>query len=100
MRDGRDKRRISLSVNFMDLTHKLEDDAGRYEFLILSSILEKSRESCYEEKSGQKMFIVIYVLRPFLDYFTYIEPISNPIALRKTKIVYNFGLSECNRVKQ
>ena len=23
----------------------------------------------------------------------------NPIALRKTKIVYNFGLSECNRVK-
>ena len=24
----------------------------------------------------------------------------NPIALRKTKIVYNFGLSECNRVKK
>ena len=23
----------------------------------------------------------------------------NPIALRKTKIVYNFGLSECNMVK-
>ena len=23
----------------------------------------------------------------------------NPFALRKTKIVYNFGLSECNRVK-
>ena len=23
----------------------------------------------------------------------------NPIALRKTKIAYNFGLSECNRVK-
>ena len=23
----------------------------------------------------------------------------NPIALRKTKIVYNFGLSECNRAK-
>ena len=22
----------------------------------------------------------------------------NPIALRKTKIAYNFGLSECNRV--
>ena len=26
-------------------------------------------------------------------------PIFNPIALRKAKIVYNFGLSECNRVK-
>ena len=24
----------------------------------------------------------------------------NPIALRKTKIAYNFGLSECNRVKE
>ena len=24
----------------------------------------------------------------------------NPIALRKAKIVYNFGLSECNRVKK
>ena len=24
---------------------------------------------------------------------------SNLIALRKTKIVYNFGLSECNRVR-
>ena len=23
----------------------------------------------------------------------------NPIALRKAKIVYNFGISECNRVK-
>ena len=23
----------------------------------------------------------------------------NPIALRKAKIAYNFGLSECNRVK-
>ena len=25
--------------------------------------------------------------------------IFNPVALRKAKIVYNFGLSECNRVK-
>ena len=24
----------------------------------------------------------------------------NPIALRKVKIVYNFGLSECNMVEQ
>ena len=24
----------------------------------------------------------------------------NPAALRKAKIVYNFGLSECNRVKE
>ena len=25
--------------------------------------------------------------------------VFNPIALRKAKIVYNFGLSECNRLK-
>ena len=25
--------------------------------------------------------------------------LSNPIVLRKARIVYNFGLSECNRVK-
>ena len=27
------------------------------------------------------------------------SPILNPFALRKAKIVCNFGLSECNRVK-
>ena len=27
------------------------------------------------------------------------NPVFNPIALRKAKIVYSFGLSECNRVK-
>ena len=31
----------------------------------------------------------------FAEVIAYI----NPIALRKAKIVYNFGLSECNRVK-
>ena len=30
---------------------------------------------------------------------TFILANFNPIALRKAKIVYNFGLSECNRVK-
>ena len=27
-------------------------------------------------------------------------PFFNPVALRKAKIVYNFGFSECNRVKK
>ena len=31
---------------------------------------------------------------------SYILPLFNPTALRKAKIVYNIGLSECNRVKQ
>ena len=33
-----------------------------------------------------------------LDELNALYPI-NPAALRKTKIVYNFGLSECNKVK-
>ena len=28
-----------------------------------------------------------------------VKPHLNPTALRKAKIVYNFGLSKCNRVK-
>ena len=28
------------------------------------------------------------------------EDILNPFALRKAKIVYSFGLSDCNRVKR
>ena len=31
--------------------------------------------------------------------FAFLQMIFNPTALRKAKIVYNFGLSECNRVK-
>ena len=31
--------------------------------------------------------------------FAYISGIFNPIALRKAKTGYNFGLSECSRVK-
>ena len=32
------------------------------------------------------------------QFFSLLSDI-NPIALRKAKIVYNFGLSECNRIK-
>ena len=34
-----------------------------------------------------------------MDTWSYFTTIFNPFALRKAKIVYNFGLSECNRVK-
>ena len=37
-------------------------------------------------------------IRVFVDSFT-MPGWINPIALRKAKIVYNFGLSECSRVK-
>ena len=32
-------------------------------------------------------------------WMTRFRNVFNPIALRKAKIVYNFGLSECSRVK-
>ena len=34
-----------------------------------------------------------------MDEALCIIKLFNPIVLRKAKIVYNFGLSECNRVK-
>ena len=34
-----------------------------------------------------------------LPLHVYSPELLNPIALRKAKIAYNFGLSECNRVK-
>ena len=39
-----------------------------------------------------KLFTGITIL------ITKILTLFNPIALKKAKIVYNFGLSECNRV--
>ena len=46
------------------------------------------------EKIAAETFVVCFLvlkgLRPLWQF--------NPIALRKAKIVYNFGLSECNRV--
>ena len=43
-------------------------------------------------------------MRPRLTWFYHQNVISqcmfNSIALRKAKIVYNFGLSECNRVNK
>ena len=35
----------------------------------------------------------------FAEFSFELKDSFNPIALRKAKIVYNFGFSECNRVK-
>ena len=40
---------------------------------------------------GFKIFLPVLIMKGHNIYF-------NPVALRKAKIVYNFGLSECNRV--
>ena len=52
-----------------------------------------------KKKKHMKMYLFILTLlhseRPKLYTILYL----NPVALRKAKIVYNFGLSECNRVK-
>ena len=37
---------------------------------------------------------------PFFASLSEMRSTLNPIALRKAKIVYNFGLSECSRVKR
>ena len=46
-------------------------------------------------------FIVslLEILEPYQGHYSLCLMLFNPIALRKAKIAYNFGLSECNRVK-
>ena len=44
-------------------------------------------------------FVCIKTLKEYLTTLLTLLHSENPIALRKAKIVYNFGLSECNRIK-
>ena len=45
-------------------------------------------------------FFYIYILYIYIVEFAGLARlVLNPIALRKAKIVYNFGLSECKRVE-
>ena len=61
------------------------------------NIIEEIKHSCVDnehvfgmlQNSGYSNTVLVKDVGCFL----------NPIALRKAKIVYNFGLSECNRVK-
>ena len=54
-------------------------------------------------KNKQFEIIKVIIALPFLSsakrWTIHASYPINPIALRKAKIVYNFGLSECNRVK-
>ena len=45
------------------------------------------------------IFIYFSLEQRFSDSPPSIQFYLNPTAFRKAKIVYNFGLSECNRVK-
>ena len=48
--------------------------------------------SMYFNSSGPVVQSISYFMK------LVVKDIVNPIALRKAKIVYNFGLSECSRV--
>ena len=45
-----------------------------------------------------KSYSIVYLIN-LIKYFESLDKPVSPIALRKAKIVCNFGLSECNRVK-
>ena len=69
------------------------------------------RKHCYDRVIITELYKISfwkgekYVLQPNKSALTrttqaqHIRWGNNPIALRKAKIVYNFGLSECNRDK-
>ena len=50
--------------------------------------IAKNREDIFSNKYH---LLHLFIFTKFCFFF-------NPIALRKAKIIYNFGLSECNRV--
>ena len=69
---------------------------------------ESNREIAHTEraaKSGLKLFAnsaaLVFSISLFeINYLCFLQnsvvaPLFNPVALRKAKIVYNFGLSEC-----
>ena len=45
------------------------------------------------------MYRYIYTIKQIVKLIEYFCTF-NPFALRKAKIVYNFGVSECNRVNE
>ena len=61
-----------------------------------------------ETMLGLKVFYILFVLKGSGFIFNHyhfcktflLSHLFNPIALRKAKIVYNFGFSECSRVKE
>ena len=46
----------------------------------------------FQGRNSEILFLIAFLIGA--------DSFLNPIALRKAKIVYNFGLSECNRVKE
>ena len=62
----------------------------------VTSLEENSQK--LRNHSDQTNVDIMCPIPPFKAY-TEIGAVVNPIVLRKAKIAYNFGLSECNRVK-
>ena len=66
-------------------------------FLIKPDLLAHKISTRIRGHSKRFKLFEPYTCTTFSFFCTFIV---NPIALRKAKIVYNFGLSQCNRVKE
>ena len=60
-----------------------------FDFYSILHLHDVIHDNCWKAHTKTVILSMIYLNIDLL----------NPIALRKAKIVYNFGLSECNRVK-
>ena len=77
----------SLDIRVKGINGKLYRVSLKVHVIPLSSIrmvIGETKINCVQKLTGSYSTIFHYV---------------NPVARRKTKIAYNFGLSECNRVK-
>ena len=59
----------------------------------MANSFSPDKEAYYELQNGSMLFAI-------LTMFNFGTSSINPIALRKAKIAYSFGLSESNRVKR
>ena len=77
---------LYIAQNFIMLKLKICISIFRDNFIYICI------ESCLSLKNAK----VLVTLLQYVNNYT----VFNPTALRKAKIVYNFGLSACNRVKK
>ena len=82
-------RQTDLDLHLSDKgSKKVEEDMGYIKLQV--KLVPKTQEE-KEQVSLCKCAEMVHVMCKN-------SPLINPIALREAKIVYNFGLSECNRV--
>ena len=74
-----------------------EEGVTNKNILQYMGIIEQRTMELVQLQQYIQMKVILNLHEKFISYT--VGLLLNPTAIRKAKIVYNFGLSECNRVK-